>query len=152
MKFLHCSAEHPQGHPRMDSASLESHGQCHCLFSPHYSIILSCLEIFLRKKILSSILILYHSPGGKREPIYWDYLGQHQFPSKTLLPLGGHQLDWGAGEGEMVLHSAGSGEEPGTGGSLIFLPRKTASYSSVGVSCPCLPWVLEGRLQQCHQH
>ena len=32
--------------------------------------------------ILSTILALYHSPGGKGKPIYLDFVDWHQFPSK----------------------------------------------------------------------
>ena len=50
--------------------------------------------------ILSTILVLYHSPGGKRKPNCLNDLGQHQFPSKTSMLLGkGKYLDWGIGEG-----------------------------------------------------
>ena len=49
VELLHCSAEHPLGHSRMDGTPLEGHCQCHPFFMPHYLIILSSLELLWRR-------------------------------------------------------------------------------------------------------
>ena len=50
---------------------------------------------------------------------------------------------------EVVLHSAGSGEEPGLSSGLISSPRRAASSRVGGVLCSS-PMGFKGRLPQCH--
>ena len=52
-ELLHCTSEHPLGHPGMNGTPLDGHGQCHHFFIPHLLIILSSLEI-LRRKVIPS--------------------------------------------------------------------------------------------------
>ena len=47
-----CSAEHPTGHSRMDSAPLEGHGQCHHFLTLHHLLISSSLELLWEEGIL----------------------------------------------------------------------------------------------------
>ena len=42
----------PQGHSGLDGTSLKGHGQCHCFFSLHHSVVSGFLEFLWGKVVL----------------------------------------------------------------------------------------------------
>ena len=104
-------------------------------------------------RTLPTIQTLCHFPWGKRKAIYWDDSYQSSLASKTPWPSEkGSSLIKEQGRGEMlevVLHSAGSGEEPGLSSGLISFPRRAASSRVGGVLCSS-PIGFKERFPQCH--
>ena len=82
MELLYCSAEHPWGHSRLDSAYLKGHGQCHHFFSSHHLVVSDSLEF-----LCGNVVLLPSTPRWSSPTTIFFHLGGWQ-PEGCGLPAG----------------------------------------------------------------